>query len=30
VMSQIFRKHYTLVGKEKDDMIKNLKEAGLY
>jgi GPH family glycoside/pentoside/hexuronide:cation symporter len=30
VMSQIFRKHYTLVGKEKDDMIKSLKEAGLY
>lgn len=30
VMSQIFRKYYTLVGKEKDDMIKSLKEAGLY
>lgn len=30
VMSQIFRKHYNLVGKEKDDMIKSLKEAGLY
>ncbi len=30
VMSQIFRKSYTLEGKEKDDMIKNLKEAGLY
>jgi len=30
VMSQIFRKYYTLVGKEKDDMIKGLKEAGLY
>jgi len=30
VMSQIFRKHYTLVGKEKDDMIQSLKEAGLY
>jgi len=30
VMSQIFRKYYTLEGKEKDDMIKGLKEAGLY
>ena len=30
VMSQIFRKSYTLEGKEKDDMIKNLKKAGLY
>jgi Na+/melibiose symporter-like transporter len=30
VMSQIFRKYYTLVGKEKDDLIKSLKEAGLY
>jgi GPH family glycoside/pentoside/hexuronide:cation symporter len=30
VMSQIFRKYYTLEGKEKDDMIKALKEAGLY
>ncbi|MHA2268730.1 MAG: hypothetical protein ACXAB8_13105 [Promethearchaeota archaeon] len=30
VMSQVFRKYYTLVGKEKDDMVKNLKEAGLY
>ena len=30
VMSQVFRKHYTLKGKEKDDMIKGLKEAGLY
>jgi Na+/melibiose symporter-like transporter len=30
VMSQIFRKYYTLEGKEKDDMIKSLKEAGLY
>ncbi len=30
VMSLIFRKQYTLVGKEKDDMIKSLKEAGLY
>ena len=30
VMSQIFRKYYSLEGKEKDDMIKNLKEAGLY
>jgi len=30
VMSQIFRKSYTLIGKEKDDMIKSLKEAGLY
>jgi Na+/melibiose symporter-like transporter len=30
VMSQVFRKYYTLVGKEKDDMIKGLKEAGLY
>lgn len=30
VMSQIFRKSYTLEGEEKDDMIKGLKEAGLY
>ncbi len=30
IMSQIFRKYYTLVGKEKDDMIKGLKEAGLF
>jgi GPH family glycoside/pentoside/hexuronide:cation symporter len=30
VMSQVFRKSYTLVGKEKDEMVKNLKEAGLY
>jgi GPH family glycoside/pentoside/hexuronide:cation symporter len=30
VMSQIFRKSYTLIGKEKDDMIKSLKEEGLY
>ncbi len=30
VMSQIFRKYYTLVGKEKDELIKGLKEAGLY
>jgi GPH family glycoside/pentoside/hexuronide:cation symporter len=30
VMSQIFRKYYTLEGKEKDDMINSLKEAGLY
>jgi len=30
IMSQIFRKYYTLVGKEKDDMLKGLKEAGLY
>ena len=30
VMSQIFRKYYTLEGKEKDDMVKGLKEAGLY
>jgi len=30
VMSQIFRKYYTLVGKEKDDMVKALKEAGLF
>jgi Na+/melibiose symporter-like transporter len=30
VMSQIFRKHYNLVGKEKDDMVKGLKEAGLF
>jgi len=30
VMSQIFRKYYTLEGKEKDDMVKALKEAGLF
>ncbi|MHA2007356.1 MAG: MFS transporter [Promethearchaeota archaeon] len=30
VMSQIFRRSYTLVGKEKDDMVKGLKEAGLF
>ncbi|MHA1992872.1 MAG: MFS transporter [Candidatus Hodarchaeales archaeon] len=30
VMSLLFRKNYTLVGKEKDDMVKGLKEAGLY
>jgi len=30
IMSQIFRRSYTLVGKEKDDMVKGLKEAGLY
>lgn len=30
VMSQIFRKHYTLEGKEKDDLIKGLKAAGLF
>lgn len=30
VMSQVFRKYYTLEGKEKDDMVKGLKEAGLY
>ena len=30
VMAFIFRKYYSLEGKEKDDMVKGLKEAGLY
>ena len=30
IMSQIFRKYYTLEGKEKDELVKGLKEAGLF